>query len=167
MVYVPEQGKGHAVRTAFVALTEFDILVLTDGDGTYPAEAAPLLVAQVRDHESDMAVGARHPEPGAGAMSVTRGLGNGRPRAAFRILIDRATRLLCGYRLRPTVSDDRELSHFGLRDETELSHPRLSRRGLGSSKSHSIPPRNRRHPEQARAFRDGWRILGTIVTQSF
>src|SRR5437762_13429603 len=47
VVDVPEQGKGYAVRTAFATLDEFDVLVLTDGDGTYPAEAAPLLIAPV------------------------------------------------------------------------------------------------------------------------
>src|SRR5271167_216767 len=50
VIDVPEQGKGHTVRAAFAALNEFEILILTDGDGTYPAEAAPLLVAQVREH---------------------------------------------------------------------------------------------------------------------
>ena len=47
VVDVPQQGKGHAVRAAFAALEEFDVVVLTDGDGTYPAEAAPLLIAPV------------------------------------------------------------------------------------------------------------------------
>src|SRR6185437_4715945 len=47
VVDVPAQGKGHAVRAAFATLDEFDVVVLTDGDGTYPAEAAPLLIAPV------------------------------------------------------------------------------------------------------------------------
>src|SRR5262245_50887621 len=47
VVPVPEQGKGHAVRAAFATLGEFDVVVLTDGDGTYPAEAAPRLVAPI------------------------------------------------------------------------------------------------------------------------
>ena len=41
------QGKGHAVRAAFELLADRDAVVLVDGDGTYPAEAAPLLVAPV------------------------------------------------------------------------------------------------------------------------
>ncbi len=60
---VPEQGKGHAVRAAFAALGDFNIVVLTDGDGTYPADAAGRLVAPVRDGLADMAVGARGPAP--------------------------------------------------------------------------------------------------------
>src|SRR5437764_10988117 len=45
VVDVPEPGKGHAVRAAFATLDEFDVVVLTDGDGTDPAESAPLLIA--------------------------------------------------------------------------------------------------------------------------
>ena len=76
VVAVPEQGKGHAVRAAFATLAEFDVVVLTDGDGTYPAEAAPLLVAPVLEGTADMAVGAAAAAAGAGAMTLTRGLGN-------------------------------------------------------------------------------------------
>ena len=98
VVDVPEQGKGHAVRAAFAALREFDVMVLTDGDGTYPAEAAPLLVAPMLEDAADMAVGCAGP-PGAGAMTFTRGLGNRLIRAAFRLLIGPGnTDLLSGYR---------------------------------------------------------------------
>lgn len=58
VIPVPEQGKGNAVRAALVALTDFDVVVLTDGDGTYPAEAAPLLVGPLIVDAADMAVGA-------------------------------------------------------------------------------------------------------------
>ena len=54
----------------------YDVVVLTDGDGTYPAEAAPLLIGPVIEDAADMAVGARRPAPGAGAMTLIRGLGN-------------------------------------------------------------------------------------------
>ena len=42
---VPEQGKGHVVRAAFELLKDRDVVILVDGDGTYAAEAAPLLAA--------------------------------------------------------------------------------------------------------------------------
>ena len=76
MEAVAEQGKGHVVRAAFSLLGDWDAVLLVDGDGTYPAEAAPLLIAPVLDGTVDMVVGARQPELGAGAMSPVRGLGN-------------------------------------------------------------------------------------------
>jgi glycosyltransferase involved in cell wall biosynthesis len=168
VIDVPDQGKGHAVRAAFAALSEFDILVLTDGDGTYPAEAAPLLVAQVLEHGVDMAVGARQPEPGAGAMSLTRGLGNILIRAAFRILIGPGnTDLLSGFRafsrrFRTTV----QLRSSGFEIETELASEAVAR----SLRVVEIPipyhPRIAGTQSKLRAFRDGRRILVTIVSKS-
>ena len=62
--HVPRQGKGHVVRAAFADLSEFDVVVLTDGDGTYPADSAPLLIEPVLMGAADMTVGARQPTPG-------------------------------------------------------------------------------------------------------
>jgi glycosyltransferase involved in cell wall biosynthesis len=168
VIDVPEQGKGHAVRAAFAALTDFDILILTDGDGTYPAEAAPLLVAQVLEHDVDMAVGARQPERGAGAMTLTRGLGNILIRAAFRILIGPGNSdLLSGYRAfsrryRATV----QLRSSGFEIETELASEAVARRLRVVEIPIPYRPRIAGTESKLRAFRDGWRILITIVIQS-
>ena len=167
VVEVPQQGKGHAVRAAFAALEEFDVVVLSDGDGTYPAEAAPLLIASVMEEVADMAVGARQPAPGAGAMTLTRGLGNRLLRAAFRLLIGPGnTDLLSGYRafsrrFRAAV----ELHSAGFEIETELASEAVAR-GLRIIEV-SVPYHARIAGTQSklRAFRDGWRILGTIVRQ--
>ena len=67
VVDVPEQGKGHAVRAVFATLADRDAVVLVDGDGTYPAEAAPLLVAPVLDgigRHDRRRPPARRPAPG-------------------------------------------------------------------------------------------------------
>jgi glycosyltransferase involved in cell wall biosynthesis len=168
VVDVPQQGKGHAVRAAFAALAEFDVVVLTDGDGTYPAEAAPLLIAPVMEEVADMAVGARQPAPGAGAMTLTRGLGNRLIRGAFRLLIGPGnTDLLSGYRafsrrFRTAV----ELRSEGFEIETELASEAVAQ-GLRVIEV-SIPyhPRIAGTQSKLRAFRDGWRILATIVRQS-
>jgi glycosyltransferase involved in cell wall biosynthesis len=164
---VPQQGKGHAVRAAFAALEQFDVVVLTDGDGTYPAEAAPLLIAPVLEDLADMAVGARQPAPGAGAMTFTRGLGNRLIRAAFRLLIGPGNRdLLSGYRAfnrryRAAV----KLRSEGFEIETELASEAVAR-GLRVIEV-SIPyhPRVAGTQSKLRAFRDGWRILATILRQ--
>jgi glycosyltransferase involved in cell wall biosynthesis len=168
VVDVPEQGKGHAVRFAFAALADFDVLVLTDGDGTYPAEAAPLLVAPVLEDDADMAVGARQPTPGAGAMTFTRGLGNRLIRTAFRLLIGPGnTDLLSGYRafnrrFRATVV----LRAKGFEIETELASEAVARELRVIEISVPYFPRIAGTQSKLRAFRDGFLILGTIVRQS-
>ncbi len=66
VVPVRRQGKGHAVRAAFADLSECEVIVLTDGDGTYPAESAPLLITPLLAGAADMAIGARQPTPAPG-----------------------------------------------------------------------------------------------------
>jgi glycosyltransferase involved in cell wall biosynthesis len=167
-VHVPRQGKGHVLRAAFADLSEFDVVVLTDGDGTYPADSAPVLIEPVLTGTADMTVGARQPTPGAGAMTLTRGVGNKLIRAAFWVLIGPGTSdLLSGYRVfskhfRLTV----ELRSAGFEIETELASEAVARK----LKTVEIPipyhPRIAGTESKLRAFRDGRRILVTIVCQS-
>lgn len=57
----PRPGKGEVIRHAFSELHE-DILVILDGDGTYPASLAPVLVDAVTSGYYDMAVCIRKSE---------------------------------------------------------------------------------------------------------
>jgi glycosyltransferase involved in cell wall biosynthesis len=165
VVPVPAQGKGHAVRAAFDALADRDVVLLVDGDGTYPAEAAPLLVAPVLEDMADMVVGARQPERGAGAMSPVRGLGNLLIRAAFRLLIGPGTGdLLSGYRafsrgFLETVT----LRSEGFEIETELAIEAATRKLSTLEVSVPYRPRIAGTVSKLRAFRDGRRILATIL----
>lgn len=168
VIDVLEQGKGHAVRAAFASLKEFDVVVLTDGDGTYPAEAAPLLIGPILIDAADMAVGARRPAPGTGAMSVTRALGNLLIRGAFRIFIGPGTTdLLSGYRVfnrrfRETV----RLRSSGFEIETELASEAVSRRLRVVEVAISYHVRIAGTQSKLRAYRDGARIMVTILLQS-
>jgi glycosyltransferase involved in cell wall biosynthesis len=165
---VPAQGKGHVVREAFTLLGDRDVLVLVDGDGTYPAEAAPLLVAPVLDGMADMAVGARQPEPGAGAMSPVRGLGNLLIRSAFRILIGPGTGdLLSGYRaFGPKFLHAVDLRSEGFEIETELAIAAVTHKLRALEVSVPYRPRIAGTVSKLNAFRDGRRILRTILVQS-
>jgi glycosyltransferase involved in cell wall biosynthesis len=167
VVDVPEQGKGHAVRSAFATLGDVDVIVLTDGDGTYPAEAAPMLVAPVLDGSADMTVGARRPMPGAGAMTLTRGIGNRLIRAAFRILIGPGnTDLLSGYRaFSRRFRAEVRLVSSGFEIETELAAEAVARRLRVVEIAIPYHPRIAGTQSKLRAFRDGRRILATIVMQ--
>ena len=59
VLHEPRQGKGNAVRRAFLDI-DADIYVLCDADLTYPAEKLPELLAPVLSGEADMVCGDRH-----------------------------------------------------------------------------------------------------------
>jgi glycosyltransferase involved in cell wall biosynthesis len=168
VIDVPNQGKGHAVRAAMTTLSDFDVVVLTDGDGTYPAEVAPLLIGPLLIDAADMAVGARRPTSGSGAMSLTRGFGNLVIRVAFRILIGSGTTdLLSGYRtfnrrFRETV----QLHSSGFEIETELASEAVARRLRVVEIAIPYHARITGTQSKLRAFRDGRRILMMILFQS-
>jgi glycosyltransferase involved in cell wall biosynthesis len=168
VIPVPEQGKGHAVRAIFAVLGDRDAVVLVDGDGTYPAEAIGPLLAPILEGTADMAVGARRPVAEERAMSPVRSLGNLLIPAAFRLLIGRGPGdLLSGYRVfsrrfRETV----RLRSEGFEIETELASEAVAR-GLRTVEV-PVPyyPRIAGTQSKLKAFRDGRRILATILVQS-
>ena len=53
----PRQGKGNVIRAMFEGI-DADVYVMADGDDTYPADAAPAMVAKVLDGY-DMVIGDR------------------------------------------------------------------------------------------------------------
>lgn len=57
----PRPGKGEVIRHAFAELHE-DILIVLDGDGTYPASIAPAMVDAITGGYYDMAVCVRKSE---------------------------------------------------------------------------------------------------------
>jgi glycosyltransferase involved in cell wall biosynthesis len=167
VVAVSDQGKGHAVQAAFRELADFDVVVLTDGDGTYPADSVCKLVAPVLQGNADMVVGARRPSAGTGAMTMTRGFGNLLIRTAFRISIGRANRdLLSGYRaFSRRYRELVRLRSAGFEIETELTIEAVARRLKIVEIDVPYYPRIAGTQSKLRAFRDGWRILRTILTQ--
>jgi glycosyltransferase involved in cell wall biosynthesis len=169
VVRVPDQGKGYAVRAAFETLKDFDVLIMVDGDGTYPAEAAPLLVAPILEEIAATTVGARQPEPGAGAMSPVRAVGNLLIRGAFRLFIGPgAGDLLSGYRAFSRLFVERAaLRSEGFEIETELAIKTVV--GGAPALEVSVPYRSRIAGTQSklRAFRDGRRIVWLIVSEGF
>src|SRR3546814_291650 len=115
------QGKGHVVRRMF-ADVDADIYVMADGDATYDAASAPMLIARLRDEQLDMVVGSR---VGEAAEAYRRG-----HRFGNRLLTGMLARLfgrsfgdiLSGYRVfsRRFVKSFPVLS-TGFEIETEIS----------------------------------------------
>lgn len=167
VVEVREPGKGHAVRAIFEDLADRDAVILVDGDGTYPAGAAPALLAPVLQGRADMTIGVRQPVAGPLAMTRVRGLGNLLINGAFAALIGPGTSdLLSGYRafgrhfrevVRPRST--------GFEIEAELSGQAVAR-GLRVVEV-AVPyhPRIAGTASKLRAVRDGWRILRAILGQ--
>jgi glycosyltransferase involved in cell wall biosynthesis len=168
VVEVPDQGKGHVVRAIFAVLADRDAVVLVDGDGTYPADAIGALLGPILDGTADMTVGARRPVAEAGAMPALRGLGNFLMCAAFRLLIGRGTGdLLSGYRVfNRRFRESVVLRSEGFEIETELATEAVAKRLRVVEIDVPYHPRTAGSASKLRAFRDGWRILRTIVAQS-
>lgn len=168
VIEVPEQGKGHATQAIFRHFRDFTAVVMVDGDGTYPADEVPRLLGPILDGTADMAVGARIPVAEPGAMTPVRGLGNVLIRGAFRVLIGRAPGdLLSGYR----VFGRRYLETVTLRSEgfeieTELASEAVARHLRTIEIPVPYHPRIAGTASKLKVFRDGWRILKTIVRQS-
>lgn len=167
VVAVPDRGKGFVVREAFQTLRGFDVVVLTDGDGTYPAEEAPRLIAPVLEGRADMTVGLRRPVPGAQAMAPVRALGNVLIGGAFRILVGPTTGdLLSGYRaFSRKFVETADLRSEGFEIETELAVTATARGWPTVEIDVPYHPRIAGTESKLRAFRDGRRILATILRE--
>jgi hypothetical protein len=157
----PRKGKGNVVRRMFADI-DADVYVMADGDGTYDAASAPLLVAAVLGDQVDMAVGARE---GRDAHRLGHALGNRIFNRLYRALFgDEFGDIFSGYRAfsRRFVKSFPALSS-GFEIETELS---VHASQLKLPTAEIMLPFSMRAEGTAsklRTFADGWRILKTFV----
>jgi glycosyltransferase involved in cell wall biosynthesis len=158
------QGKGHVVRRMF-ADVEADIYVMADGDATYDATAAPGLIDRLIDEQLDMVVGARASEVEEAYRRGHR-FGNAMLTGILARIFGRTfSDILSGYRVfsRRFVKSFPILS-AGFEIETEISvHALELRMPVGE-----VVTRYGARPEGSESklstYRDGWRILRTILT---
>ncbi|MFS0737030.1 glycosyltransferase family 2 protein [Sphingomonas sp. 1P06PA] len=158
------QGKGHVVRRMFADI-EADIYVLADGDETYEAAAAPAMVGQLWDEQLDMLVGARQSEVEAAYRRGHR-LGNALLTGMLARLFGRSfTDILSGYRVfsRRFVKSFPVLSE-GFEIETEISVHALELRMPVAERITAYAARPEGSVSKLSTYRDGWRILRTILT---
>ena len=116
-----ERGKGHVVRRMF-ADVDADLYVMADGDGTYDANAARMLIDHMLREHADMAIGARIPVQGH-AFPKGHTFGNALFNRFYRILFGGSFRdIFSGYRVmtRRFVKSFPAISR-GFEIETELS----------------------------------------------
>jgi glycosyltransferase involved in cell wall biosynthesis len=117
----PLKGKGNVVRRMFSDI-DADVYVLVDGDGTYDAAAAPMMVRKLLDEGLDMVSAARRSTE-AEAYRAGHRLGNRALSGVVRLVFGRQfADMLSGYRAfsRRFVKSFPAHSH-GFEIETELT----------------------------------------------
>ncbi|MCG6857051.1 MAG: glycosyltransferase family 2 protein [Salaquimonas sp.] len=159
----PRPGKGNVVRRMFSEV-EADIYVLVDGDDTYDASQAQVLINKLVEEGDDMVVGAR-----LGAQDKHQRKGHAFGNRMFNVLYSRLfgqdfSDIFSGYR----VFSRRFVKSFpavsaGFEIETELSvHASQLRLPVAEL---ALPYRDRPDGSESKlsTFRDGARILKTII----
>ncbi len=158
------QGKGNVVRRMF-ADVEADVYVMADGDATYEASAAQGLIDLLVSDQLDMVVGARKSEVEAAYRRGHR-LGNAMLTGMLAWLFGRSfTDILSGYRVfsRRFVKSFPVLSE-GFEIETEISVHALELRMPVAERVTAYSARPEGSESKLSTYRDGWRILRTILT---
>ncbi len=158
------QGKGNVVRRMFADI-DADIYVMADGDATYDAPSAPALVARMVDEQLDMVVGSRVTQAEA-AYRAGHQLGNAVLTGMLTQLFGRSfTDILSGYR----VFSRRFVKSFpvltgGFEIETEISVHALELKMPVAEIATPYFARPEGSTSKLSTYRDGFRILRTIVT---
>src|SRR5690242_15537535 len=157
------RGKGNVVRRMFQDI-EADIYIMVDGDDTYDASVAPQLVDKLVSENLDMLVGKRI-ETHEAAYRAGHRLGNrvltGLVGALFGSPIED---MLSGYRVfsrRFVKSFPSSSREFEI--ETELTVHALQMRMAVAEVGTNYKERPVGSASKLRTFRDGWRILLTIM----
>jgi len=159
----PIQGKGAVVRRMFCDI-DADIYVMADGDATYQASAAPLLIRNLIDNGADMVVGVRRTKAEA-AYRPGHKFGNRLLTGLVGVIFNTsATDMLSGYR----VFSKRFVKSFpsassGFEIETELTVHAAELRMITSEVETEYYARPEGSESKLSTFQDGFKILWTIL----
>lgn len=161
------QGKGNVIRQ-MIRDIDADYYILVDGDDTYPADAAPALLAPLMAGEADHVVGDRLSNGTYGEENkrAFHGLGNN--------LVRWLIKLLYGYEFSDVMTGYRAITRVfaktfpvlspGFEIETELSIHAVDRRW----RTVEVPIEYRDRPEGSESklntFSDGAKVLKMIAT---
>jgi glycosyltransferase involved in cell wall biosynthesis len=157
------QGKGHVVRRMF-ADVDADVYVLVDGDATYDAPSAPVMIEKLVSGHLDMVVGLRVDQSVAAYRPGHRA-GNWMLTSFLASVFGETFRdILSGYRVfsRRFVKSFPVLSD-GFEIETELSVHALELALPVAEVSTPYYARPEGSFSKLNTWRDGFRILGTIL----
>ena len=163
--YEYKQGKGNVIRRMFRDI-DAECYVITDGDDTYPAEAAPGMIAKVFERNADMVVGDR--------LSSTYFSENKRAFHNFgNTLVRKCINLLFGADIKDMMTGYRAFNYMfvksfpvlskGFENETEMSIHAADK----NMQVENVVIEYRDRPEgsvsKLNTFSDGFRVLRTIA----
>ena len=157
-------GKGNVVRRMFSDV-DADVYVLVDGDDTYDHDSAATMVNMLLSENLDMVTGCRATTSGNVYRRGHR-LGNYALTKLVRVIFgDRISDMLSGYRVlsRRFVKSFPALTE-GFENETDLTNLALELRMPIAELSTVYRERPPASMSKLRTYRDGWRILRTIIT---
>ena len=160
----PLQGKGNVLSHAFRAI-QADVYVITDGDDTYPASAAPALIESFDDGRLDMLVGTRLKRFEDDSFRAFHQLGNRVITGLINLLFrSKLSDVLSGYRiLSPTFVRLVRLRRSGFEVETEMTLQSLTKRLSIGEFPIEYGSRPDDSPSKLSTWGDGWLILKCIV----
>jgi glycosyltransferase involved in cell wall biosynthesis len=161
--HVQLKGKGNVVRRMFADF-DADIYIMVDGDATYDAHSAPLLVQTLIDGDLDMVVG-RRVSTQTESYRLGHQFGNKLLTGVVGFIFGNAfDDMLSGYR----VFSRRFVKSFpahssGFEIETELAVHALELRMAVAEVQTPYGARIEGSVSKLNTYRDGWRILMTIL----
>ncbi len=160
---VKMRGKGQVVAQVMASVPA-DVLVVVDGDDTYPAEAVGELLAPVLADEADMVVGTRMQTYSDKAFRPLHVMGNRLVRGLINLIFrSKLTDIMSGYRaFTAELARNVPITAVGFEVETELTLQAL----YNGFVIKEVPIEYRERPagsnSKLRTFRDGARVLWTI-----
>jgi len=161
---VPTRGKGEVVRAMFREV-DAEVLVMVDGDQTYPAARARDLVAPILEGRADMVVATRLQEHNSAGFRPFHVLGNRLVLRLINSLFDvQFSDVLSGYRAfsRRFVKTMPVLSR-GFEIESEITLHALEHRVPVLEVPIAYGARPQGSESKLQTFRDGYRVVLTII----
>jgi len=158
------RGKGYVVQSMFQA-TRGAVLVMVDGDDTYPASRVHELVSPILRREAEMVIGSRMMADSGSRFQALNRLGNlFYQRMTNAIFGTRLTDVLSGYRaFSPELVQSLPIFVTGFEVEAELTIKCLERGYRILEVPIGLKPRQPGSRSKIRIVGDGLRILATIL----
>ena len=158
------KGKGNVIRRMF-ADVDADVYVMVDGDDTYDAASAPIMVEKLLEEQLDMVVGVRIADEKLAYRNGHR-FGNRMLTGFANVIFGRSFNdMLSGYR----VFSKRFVKSFpafatGFETETEITVHALELKMPVAEVDTRYGARKENSESKLRTYRDGFRILNMILS---